>query len=345
MARKSSTVRVGLVGFGYWGPNIARNLDAIETCELSWVYDPSEKARALAGESHPDARITADFDQLLNDPRLDAVVIATPVATHAELAQTVLAADKDCLVEKPLALTASSAEKLVATAERRGLVLMVGHLLEYHPALSRLVEMVRAGELGHPYYAYSQRLNLGQLRADENALWSLGAHDVSAMLALADELPVEVSARGESYVRDSIEDVVFCNLHFPSGLSGHLHLSWLDPHKERRITVVGSKRMATFNDMSTDHKLTVYDKGFDPSHGEVDVYTLRSGESRSPAIWPVEPLRVELDHFVDCVRTGAAPRTDGRSGLRVVQTLEALQRSLELGGQGQALAATATSPT
>jgi len=339
MAQGKAPVRIGLVGFGYWGPKIARNLEAIDGCELGWICDTNPEARSLARRSFPRARLISDPEQLLSERRLDAVVIATPVATHAALAELVMSADKDCLVEKPLAFTAASAEHLAEIADRRGLMLMVGHLLEYHPALRLMVEMVRGGELGEPYYAYSQRLNLGQLRADENALWSLGAHDVSAILALAGETPVEVSARGESYVRESVEDMVFCYLRFPSGLGAHLHLSWLDPHKERRITLVGSQRMATFDDMAPDRQLTVYDKGFDPSHGEIDVYTMRSGDTRSPAIPAVEPLRVELDHFIDCIRMGTRPRTDGSSGVRVVRVLEALQRSLEVGGATQALAA------
>jgi predicted dehydrogenase len=206
---------------------------------------------------------------------------------------------------------------------------MVGHLLEYHPAVTRLKEMVAAGELGDLFYIYGNRLNLGKLRADENALWSLGAHDVSVVLHLIGEEPVECEAQGGSYVRPSVQDVAFCFLRFPSGAIAHLHLSWLDPHKERRITVVGSRRMATFDDMVIEGKLTVYDKGFDEDTRSWGEYIARSGDIFSPRIPNREPLRLECEHFVECVRTGTRPRSDGESGLRVVRVLEALQESLD----------------
>jgi predicted dehydrogenase len=206
---------------------------------------------------------------------------------------------------------------------------MVGHLLEYHPGVRRLKQIVDADELGQIHYIYSNRLNLGKLRADENALWSLGAHDVSVLLYLADEEPHEVIARGESYVREGVEDVVFCFLRFPSGLSAHLHLSWLDPHKERRFTIVGSKRMATFDDMALEGKLTIYDKGVEETSRGYGEYITRSGDIFCPRIPNVEPLRVECEHFVRCVRTGERPRSDGEVGLRVVRVLEELQNSLD----------------
>jgi predicted dehydrogenase len=255
----------------------------------------------------------------------------------------VLEAGKDCFVEKPLAQRAGEAERLCELAESRERVLMVGHLLEYHPGVEALAELVRSGEVGDPYYIYSQRLNLGKLRADENALWSLGAHDVTVILTLAGETPTEVSARGSSFVRQGVEDVVFAHLSFPSGLAAHMHLSWLDPHKERRVTVVGSRRMATFDDMALEHKLTIYDKGFDPDADSYGEYITRSAGARSPAISNREPLRIECEHFVDCVRTRSAPRSDGASGLRVVRVLEALQSSLEAGGESRALPAAVAS--
>jgi len=243
----------------------------------------------------------------------------------------VLQAGKHCFVEKPLAQSVVDAERAVAAAEATGRVLMVGHLLEYHPGVQKLKALTESGELGERiYYIYGNRLNLGKLRADENALWSLGAHDVSVVLYLAGEEPWEVVAHGESYVRPGIEDVVFCFMRFPSGLSAHLHLSWLDPHKERRFTVVGSRRMATFDDMELERKLTVYDKGFDEDARTYGEYITRSGDIFSPRIPNVEPLRIECEHFVDCARRGERPRSDGLSGLRVVRVLEELQRSLDL---------------
>jgi predicted dehydrogenase len=323
------TVKVGVVGLGYWGPNLARNFAAIEGCELSWLCDASERARTKLADLFPGVRATANLDDLLADPELDAVVLATPVPTHARLVVQVAQSGKHCFVEKPLATTVADAQRAVDAADRAGCILMVGHLLEYHPAVTRLKQLVAEDELGALYYIYGNRVNLGQLRSEENALWSLGAHDVSVVLHLIDEEPIECSAHGESYVRGGVEDVVFCYLRFASGQVAHLHLSWLDPHKERRMTVVGSKRMATFDDMRTEGKLTVYDKGFDEDASSWGEYIARAGESFSPRLTNAEPLRLECEHFVRCVREQTTPRSDGRSGLRVVRVLEALQQSLE----------------
>jgi predicted dehydrogenase len=323
-------ITVGVVGLGYWGPNLARNFAAIPGCRLSWCCDSSPEAQARIQAALPSVRVADDIEELLQDPELAAVAIATPVPSHADLAVRVLEAGKHCLVEKPLAQSLLDAERVVAAAEASGRTLMVGHLLEYHPGVQQLKELGDSGELGDRiYYIYGNRLNLGKLRSDENALWSLGAHDVSVVLYLADEEPIEVSARGESYVRPTVEDVVFCFMRFGSGLSAHLHLSWLDTHKERRFTVVGSRRMATFDDMEIEGKLTVYDKGFDEDSRGYGEYITRTGGSWSPRVANVEPLRVECEHFIDCVRTGRRPRSDGESGLRVVRVLEQLQQSLE----------------
>jgi predicted dehydrogenase len=321
---------VGVVGLGYWGPNLARNFAAIPGCAVTWLCDADEAARDRIARTLPAARSTADLDDLLGDPDLDAIVLATPVPTHAELAVRALEAGKHCFVEKPLAQSVADGERAVAAAQRADRVLMVGHLLEYHPGVRRLKELTESGELGDEiYYIYGNRLNLGKLRADENALWSLGAHDVSVVLYLAGEEPLEVQAHGESYVRPGVEDVVFCFMRFPSGLTAHLHLSWLDPHKERRFTVVGSQKMATFDDMELERKLTVYDKGFDEDSRTYGEYITRSGDVFSPRIPNVEPLRVECEHFIDAIRSGQPPRSDGASGLRVVSVLEQLQDSLD----------------
>lgn len=323
-------VRIAVAGLGYWGPNLARNFASIPGCELAWLCDPSAPARARAGALFPGVRLAEDLDQVLADESLDAVALATPVPTHAPLAVRVLEAGKHCFVEKPLAQSVADADLALAAAAASGRTLMVGHLLEYHPGVRKLKELADSGELGDQiFYIYGNRLNLGQLRADENALWSLGAHDVSVVLYLAGEEPYEVVAHGESYVRDGVEDVVFCFLRFPSGLSAHLHLSWLDPHKERRFTVVGSQRMATFDDMALEGKLTIYDKGFDHDARSYGEYITRSGSIVSPQIPNIEPLRVECEHFIDCIRRGVTPRSDGASGVRVVRVLEALQRSLD----------------
>jgi predicted dehydrogenase len=321
-------IQIGVAGLGYWGPNLARNFRELPGSDLRWLCDGSEAARDKAAAHFPGVRVTADLDDLLADPELDAVALATPVPSHADLAVRVLEAGKHCFVEKPLAQSVADAERAVAAAGRAGKILMVGHLLEYHPGVLALKGLADSGELGDIYYIYGNRLNLGKLRADENALWSLGAHDVSVVLTLAGEEPSEAVAHGESYVRPGVEDVVFAYLRFPSGLAAHLHLSWLDPHKERRFTVVGANKMATFDDMAVDSKITVYDKGFDEDPQGYGEWVLRNRETYSPQLPAVEPLRVECQEFLDSIEQGRAPRSDGASGLRVVRVLEQLQNSL-----------------
>jgi predicted dehydrogenase len=335
------SLAIGVAGLGYWGPNLARNFAAIPGCSLAWCCDPSAEARSRAAARFPHARFTADLDELLADPAVDAVALATPVPSHAQGAVRVLEAGKHCFVEKPLAQSVADAERVVAAAADSGRVLMVGHLLEYHPGVQRLKQLTDSGELGDQiYYIYGNRVNLGKLRADENALWSLGAHDVSVVLYLAGEEPYEAVAHGESYVREGVEDVAFCFLRFPSGLSAHLHLSWLDPHKERRFTVVGSRRMATFDDMALEEKLKIYDKGFDQDASSYGEYITRAGNIFSPLIPNVEPLRIECEHFVDCIRESRRPRSDGASGVRVVRVLEELQRSLDASAREARIAGT-----
>jgi predicted dehydrogenase len=322
-------IRIGVAGLGYWGPNLARNFNALPGCTVAWLCDADGEQLERLRPAFPDARTTGDLADLLADDALDAVVLATPVPTHADLAERVLRAGKHCFVEKPLAQSVADAERVVAAAEECGRLLMVGHLLEYHPGVARLKELVTSGELGDLHYVYSHRLNLGKLRADENALWSLGAHDVSVLLHLLDEEPNEVEARGASYMREGIEDVVFCFLRFPSGRAAHMHLSWLDPHKSRQFTVVGSRRMATFDDMELERKVTIYDKGFDQAAESYGEYITRAGDIYSPRISNREPLRIECEHFVACIASGDPPRSDGHSGLRVVRVLEALQSGLD----------------
>ena len=325
----TAPITVAVVGLGYWGPNLARNFDALPEAELRWLCDGSEEQLERIRPAFPGVRSTDSLDEILADADTDAVVVATPVPSHAELARRVLAAGKHCFVEKPLAQSVAEAEEVVQAARAAGRILMVGHLLEYHPGLERLKQIADSGDLGRIHYIYGNRLNLGKLRADENALWSLGAHDVSVVLRLAGEEPTECSAVGESYMREGVEDVVFCFLRFPSGVSAHLHLSWLDPHKSRRFTVVGSKRMAVFDDMETERKLTVYDKGFDQDYQNFGEYIQRSGDIWCPKVPNDEPLRLECRHFLESIRDGGEPRSGAESGLRVVRVLEELQRSLE----------------
>jgi predicted dehydrogenase len=320
-----SPVRIGHAGLGYWGPNLARNFGAL--ADLRWLCDLSPDLLGEAAKAHPQARATTDFDQLLADPEVDAVVIATPVVTHYELAKQALAAGKHVFVEKPQAQSSAEAEELVALAQEKGLVLMPGYLLLYHPALHMLKELIDGGELGDVLYLYGNRQNLGQIRRDENALWSIGAQDLSMILHLVDEEPVEAWARGESFLRSGIEDVVFCYLRFSSGVVAHMHVSWLDPHKMRKLTVVGRDKMAVFDDMEPDRKLTVYDKG--PVERPASDWQVRVGDIHIPKLSAEEPLRRECAHFLALVEGEGDQLGPARQGLAVIRTLEQLQESLD----------------
>jgi predicted dehydrogenase len=319
--------KVGLAGLGYWGPNLARNFD--ELADLVWLCDVSAGRRERFAGRFPGARMASDFEDLLADDDLDAVVIATPVITHFELAKRALEAGKHVLVEKPPALTAVEAEELVATAEEQERVLLPGHLLLYHPGIARLKGLIESGELGDVLYVYGNRQNLGQIRKDENALWSLGVHDLSVILNLLEEEPVEAWARGESFLTEGVEDIVFCYLRFGSGKVAHMHLSWLDPHKMRRITVVGRDKMAVFDDMELDRKLTVYDKGPVEGAATYGEWVTRTGDIYSPRIPNDEPLRLECEHFLELVAGAGDPLAAARDGVAVVRALEQLQASLE----------------
>ena len=319
--------KVALAGLGYWGPNLARNFD--ELAELAWLCDLSEENRERFAARFPNARMTGDFDEVLADDSVEAVIVATPVVTHFDLAKRALEAGKHVLVEKPPALTGAEVEELVTTAEEQERVLMPGHLLLYHPGVIRLKELIESGELGEVLYIYGNRQNLGQIRKDENALWSLGVHDLSVILHLLGEEPVEAWARGESFLTEGVEDVVFCYLRFPSGKVAHMHLSWLDPHKMRRITVVGRDKMAVFDDMDLDRKLTVYDKGPVERAATYGEWVTRTGDIYSPKIPNAEPLRLECEHFLRLVAGEGDPLAAAREGVAVVRALEQLQASLE----------------
>jgi predicted dehydrogenase len=328
------SVRIGVVGLGYWGPNVVRNMSRV--ADLAWCCDLSAENRERYAPQYPQAQFTADFDDLLNDPSLDAIAVASSVPTHHPLGLRALAAGKHVFIEKPLAASVADARELVEAAERAGRLLMVGHLLLFHPALKVIHALIDSGELGEIYYLYGNRVNLGQVRADENALWSLGAHDVAVLLDLVGERPVEAQARGECYVRPGIEDVVFGYLKFPSGAVAHLHLSWLDPHKMRKLTVVGSQKMVVFDDMETDRKVTIYDKSASrsPSTDSYGEYvSVRFGDISIPRIPNDEPLRLECQEFVDAINEAREPRCNGRQGLAVVEVLEAMQASLDDGGR------------
>ena len=318
--------KVALAGLGYWGPNLARNFD--DLAELAWLCDASPEALARFTARYPRARVTTDFDEMLADESLDAVVVATPAVTHYELAKRALEAGKHVLVEKPPAMNAAEAEDLGSTAERTDRVLMPGHLLLYHPAVQKLKQLIDAGELGDVFCVYSNRQNLGKIRTDENALWSLGVHDLSVILHLLDEEPSEMWAHGNSFLTPGVEDVVFCYLRFPSGKIAHMHLSWLDPHKMRKITVVGKEKMVVFDDMELERKVTIYEKGpWQPTetYGE---WQTRTGDISSPKISSDEPLRLECRHFLSLVAGEGDRLKVAHDGLAVVRVLEQLQASL-----------------
>jgi predicted dehydrogenase len=320
-----AVVRVGQAGLGAWGKNLVRNLD--ELADLRWICDAAPSRHEDFARRFPNARSTAAFDDLLADPELDAVVIATPVPTHFTLARQALEAGKHVFVEKPPAMHAAEMEQLVELSEERGLVLMPGHLLLYHPAVRKLKELVDSGELGEVLCIYGNRQNLGTIRKDENALWSLGVHDLSVILYLIGEEPSEAWAHGNAFLTPGVEDVVFCYLRFPSGKIAHLHLSWLDPHKMRKLTVVGRDKMAVFDDMELERKVTVYDKAPEQPAQTYGEWRTRTGDIFSPKIANDEPLRLEVEHFLRLVR-GGGTGIEARAGLAVVRALERLQEAL-----------------
>jgi predicted dehydrogenase len=311
-----AVTRLAQVGLGQWGKNLARNFDQL--AELVWLCDLDDERRAEAAQSYPAAQVTSSIDDVLADESVEAVVVATPVPTHFELARRALEAGKHVFVEKPPAMRGAEMEELCELAEERNLVLMPGHLLLYHPGVQKLKEIVDSGELGEVLYVYGNRQNLGTFRTNENALWSLGVHDLSVLLYLIDEEPSEVRAHGNAFLSRGVEDVVFCYLRFPSGKMAHMHLSWLDPHKIRRITVVGNERMAVFDDMERERKITVYDN-----------WRTRTGDIYSPTVDATEPLRRECEHFLGLVAGEGAPHKAARDAIPVVRALDQLQAALE----------------
>lgn len=327
-------VGVAVVGCGAWGRNLVRTFHTLPGSKLHAVVDLDEKRLAQMRQQFPGVGATPDYDQVLRDPAIEAIVVGASAVAHKPLALRALAAGKHVYVEKPLALSVADAQAIVDAAKTAGRTLMVGHLLLYHPAVLYLRRLLDQGQLGEVYYMYSSRVNLGTVRKDENALWSFAPHDISVMNFLMAAKPTTVSARGQAYLQRGVEDVVFVNLRYPDGKMGQIQLSWLDPHKERKLTIVGSNKMAVFDDGSSE-KVRIYDKGANLSR-EYATYGeylgLRNGDITIPWIDAKEPLQAEGSHFLDCVRTGSQPRTDGREGLGVVQVLEAASESLRRDG-------------
>lgn len=336
-----SAVRIGQIGLGYWGPNLLRSMRSVPQAQVVAVADTDD--RRLVDEVGSGLFATGDYRELLGRADVDAVVIAVPASLHARMVGEALEAGKHVFVEKPLAMTVADAARLVELADRQQRVLMVGHTFLYNAAVRRLKEYITSGELGDVFYLYAQRLNLGRVRQDVNALWNFGPHDVSILLYLLDMTPHDVSARGFAYLQPDLEDVVFMTVTFPGGISAHVHISWLDPHKVRRMTVVGSRKMVVYDDVSADARIVLYDRGVDRvptadsprdfgNFAEFQL-ALRHGDITIPALKFPEPLQLECQHFIDCIVNGASPLTDGRHGLEVVKVLEAAQRSLDEDGR------------
>jgi len=331
------SLNVAVIGAGYWGRHLVRNFATAKRCSLRLVCDLDEKLLAVQKKNFPFIDTSTDLEDVLGDSKVDAVVIATDVPTHFRIAQKSLEAGKHTYVEKPLTSEAGDGKVLVELAKEKGLKLMVGHLLEYHPAVSYLKEVIDKGQIGQPYYMYTQRVNLGIVRQDENAWWSLAPHDISIICYLFGSEPVLVAAHGECYLQKDVEDVVFATIKFADGKMANVHCSWLDPHKIRKVTVVGSEKMVTFDDMETTEKVRMYDKGAAIKHdittSYTDIISLRFGDIVIPKIPAGEPLALECSHFIDCVLDDRLVRSDGIDGLRVVRVLEAGQKSLKNNGK------------
>lgn len=327
-------VRVGVIGCGHWGPHLIRNLNDMPEVDLVGVAEERQERLRYVRRTYPTVSPFSDHRQLL-ESEVDAVVIATPIQTHFQLVKEALLAGKHVLVEKPLACSLARAAELLALARRCERVLMVGDVFLYNPAVRELRRLVQEGELGRIYYADAARLNLGLFQPQANVVWDLAPHDIAILMYVLGKAPQMVSARGSSYVQSGVHDVCYLELLFSGGATAHVHVSWLDPDRVRRLTLVGDRRMAVYNDVSTGAKLRVYDSGVEypttDNYGEFEL-AYRHGQIVIPYIKWREPLRVECEHFVRCVRTGEQPLSDGEHGLAVVAALDAAERSLKLGG-------------
>jgi predicted dehydrogenase len=323
-------VRVAAIGCGYWGPNVIRNLDGLPDVEVSWICDADLSRAQAVGARYPWARQTASTDEVFKDASVDAVYIATPVSTHHALVEQALCAGKHVLVEKPLATTVEQAEDLARLAAARRLTLMVGHTFIFSPPVRKVKQLIEDGQVGPIYYVETTRVNLGLFQKDASVLWDLGPHDLSILMYWLGEVPSYVSARGRSYRGEALEDVAFLTLEFPSQILAQIQISWLAPSKLRRTSVVGRQRMIVYDDLEPVEKVKVYDRGVDrqpASFGEFQL-TYRSGDILIPRLDTTEPLALECQHFVDCIRTGQEPDASPRSGVDVVRVIQAAERSM-----------------
>jgi predicted dehydrogenase len=338
--------KVAVVGLGYWGPNYVRVLAELAEAEPAYACDLDEARFESVRVRHPGLGFTTSLDEVLADDSVEAVVVSTPTSTHTDVALAALEAGKHVLCEKPLAQTVAECDRLIEAAERTGRVLMVGHTFIFNPAVQRMRELVESGALGQVLYCHATRTGLGPIRQDVNALWDLAPHDISILLHLTGAEPAEVSAAGESFLQQGTEDVVFVNLRLEGPVFTNVHLSWLDPYKVRKVTVVGDERMAVFDDISADEKLRLFDKGAsyegpaeearDTDYGEYRA-VVRDGDIVIPKLAAAEPLKEQMRHFLECCREGATPVTDGAAARRVVAVLEGATASLASGGAPVAL--------
>ena len=323
-------INAAVIGAGNWGKNHIRVLSGMDNVILKSVCDIDEEKLRIIKRSYPNIEITSEPKDIFEDSSIEGIVIASSSGSHFSLAKLALENDKDVLVEKPLTLDSTSAEILIKKAEERKRILMVGHLLIYHPVVKKIKELIKSGEIGQVYYLYSQRVNLGSIRKTESSLWNLGPHDISVALYLLEDEPDSVSAYGESYIQKEVNDVVFLNLHFPNRVIANIHISWLDPHKIRKLTIVGSKKMVVFDDMEVREKMKIYDKGVDNinynSFGEY--ISLRFGDVLIPELELDEPIKLEDAHFIECIQKRIKPVTDGENGLKVIKILEEAEKSL-----------------
>ena len=319
---------IAVVGCGYWGKNLVRNFYELKS--LNTICDEDEEKLKSFKKKYPELNVNNNYKTLLEKPEIEAVVISTPAVTHYAFAKDALLANKDVFVEKPIALNYKDGEELVSLAKEKDKILMVGHLLEYHPAVIKLKELVDKGEVGKIKYIYSNRLNLGKFRTEENILWSFAPHDISVILSLLGEMPTEVTAHGGNYLNQDITDITVTTLDFPSGVKAHIFVSWLHPYKEQKLIIIGGKKMVVFDDVSPKDKLLVYNHKID----WIDRLPVPHPEEAYPIdIEEREPLKSECQHFIECVKTRKQPRTDGNNGLKVLKILEACQGSLRENGQ------------
>lgn len=323
-------VNVAVIGAGNWGKNHIRTLLSIKDCTLKYICDIDKEKLGIIKRNFPFVKTTVEPKQLLENNEINGVIVASSSETHFSLAKLALEYDKDVLIEKPLTLDSTSAGELIKLADEKQKILMVGHLLIYHPGIKKIKELIKSGELGDIYYLYSQRLNLGSIRKTESSLWSLGPHDISVALYLLEEEPNYISAYGESYIQNGVNDVVFLNLHFPNKKIAHIHISWLDPHKIRKLTIVGSKKMVVFDDMESREKIRIYDKGVENRNFDSyrEYISLRFGDVLIPKLDTDEPLKLEDAHFIECIQKREKPITDGESGLKVIKILEKADKFL-----------------